>query len=129
MSMLAAILFAQASAAAPAPKPVDPAVTEQVREIGAKLHDWRGAWAVVDGQLGCRTVTSTEDEAIDLIGCAALIHCIKPIYPELRAIADGPGEEADKKRRFGEKLSSQSRCLTEQRGTGIAALALERAGK
>jgi hypothetical protein len=128
MKLLAAtlLLAAGSAAAAPAPRPVDPKVAAQVPLIAGKLQDWRGAWGAAGGKLACKTVRSTGDEEIDLIGCAALIACVAPVYPELKAIADGKGAEADKQRRIDERLAGQSRCLTEHRGQGIATLALKR---
>jgi hypothetical protein len=112
--------------AAPGPRAVDPKVAAQVPVIAGKLAQWRGAWGAAGGKLACKTVRSTGDEDIDRIGCAAMIACVKPIYPELKAIADGKGTEADKQRRIGARLAGQERCLKEHRGEGIAALALAR---
>lgn len=120
------LLLAPALAAAQAQREVDPKVVEQVRMISAKLEDWRGAWGVADGQLGCKTAKTTGDVDIDMIGCAALVACVKPVLPDLKAIADGKGDEADKKRRMAETLEGQGLCLREHRGNGIAALALAR---
>lgn len=126
MRILLAALLLAAPAAAQAPQPVDPKVVEQVRIISAKMEDWRGAWGVAGGKLGCKTAQSTGDVDIDMIACAALVACVKPILPELKAIADGDGTQDEKKQRMGAKLSEQSLCLREHRGNGIAALALAR---
>lgn len=115
-----------AIAAAP-PANVDPKVAAQVPLIAEKLKGWRGAWGAVDGKLGCKTVTSTGDKAIDVIGCAALIECITPAYPELKAIADGKDAQDAKKQKMGARLAALNPCLSEKRGLGIARLALQRA--
>lgn len=127
MSWLAPIVLVLAQAApAAATQAVDPKVAAQVPLIAGKLQDWRGTWGAVDGKLACKTLTSTGDSEIDLIGCGAVLACVKPAYPELKAIADGAGAEADKKARIGAKLASLDTCMKECRGQGIAALALKR---
>ena len=125
--LLAALMLAPpAVAAAQTPRPVDPAVVDQVRIISGKMENWRGAWGVAGGQLGCKTARSTGDTDIDMIACAALVACVKPILPELKAIADGAGTETEKTQRMSAKLEGQNQCLKEHRGNGIAALALAR---
>lgn len=132
MSSLAPIvlLLAQAGPAV-APRAVDtsavdPRVAAQVPVIAGKLAQWRGTWAAVQGKLACKTVKSSGDEEIDKIGCFATLTCVKPAYPQLKAIADGQGTEADKKARMRAKLDTLDTCLKQQRGQGIAALALKR---
>lgn len=105
---------------------VDPRVAAQVPVIAGKLAQWRGTWAAVQGKLACKTVKSSGDEEIDKIGCFATLTCVKPAYPQLKAIADGTGTEADKKARMRAKLDTLDTCLKQQRGQGIAALALKR---
>jgi hypothetical protein len=119
------LLLAQ-GAAAPAPREIDPKVAEQVPIIAAKLDHWRGAWAAAGGKLGCKTLRSSGDEEIDALGCAAMLSCVKPAYPELKKIADGPAPEADKKRQMEAKLAALKPCLTQRRGQGIAEIALRR---
>ncbi|MXO75382.1 hypothetical protein GRI40_09170 [Altererythrobacter aerius] len=133
MSWIAPLLLIAAQAAAPAAaaaaegaKPVDPEVAAQVPLIAGKLQGWQGAWGAVDGKLACRTMKSTGDSEIDMIGCGAMMACVKPVFPKLKALADGPGSEADKKAKMGTILAGQSTCLKERRGQGIAALALKR---
>ncbi|ANY19063.1 hypothetical protein A6F68_00528 [Tsuneonella dongtanensis] len=129
MSMLASVLFVLAQAAAPAgvdTSKVDPKVAAQVPVITEKLRQWRGTWAAVDGKLACRTVKTSGDEEVDKIGCFATLTCVKPAYPELKAIADGKGTEDDKKLRMRAKLDSLQTCMTRHRGQGIAELALKR---
>jgi len=122
------LVIAQAGAPAATPKPIDPRVAAQVPLITDKLAQWRGTWAAVDGKLACRTVRTSGDEEIDKIGCFATLTCVKPAYPELKAIADGKGTEPEKKARMRAKLSSLDPCLKQHRGQGIAALALKRGG-
>ena len=119
------LLFAQA-APATAPKAVDPKVEAQIPLIADKLQAWRGTWGAVQGKLGCKTTTSTGDREIDLIGCQAVLACIRPAYPELKAIADGQAAEADKKRLMTAKLAGLDTCMKQHRGQGIAELALKR---
>ncbi|WP_120716912.1 hypothetical protein [Tsuneonella amylolytica] len=130
MTILTALLLmgAQGAAAPQAidPSTIDPKVAEQVPIIAGKLQDWRGAWGAVDGKLGCKTVKSTGDAEIDVIGCAALIECVGPAYPALKTIADGADTADVKKRKIGEKLATLNPCLKEKRGLGIAQLALKR---
>ena len=121
------LLLAQGAPAAP-PREVDPKVAAQVPLIADKLAQWRGTWAAVGGKLACKTVKGSGDEEIDKIGCFATLTCVEPIYPELKAIADGKGSEADKKARIRAKLDGQATCLKQHRGQGIAALALKRGG-
>ena len=130
MSWLAALVIAIAQAGAPAAvaDKVDPKVAAQVQPIADKLAQWRGTWAAVGGKLACKTVKSSGDEEVDKIGCFATLSCVKPIYPELKAIADGKATEADKKARISAKLGGQATCLKQHRGQGIAALALKRGG-
>lgn len=125
MSLLAAFALVLAQGAA-APAGVDPKVAEQVPLIAGKLAEWRGTWAAVGGKLACRTVRSTGDEEIDKIGCFATLTCVKPAYPELKAIADGSEPEGVKETRMRARLAELQPCLKRQRGQGIAALALKR---
>lgn len=127
MLACAALIGASASSAQAAePREVPPAVARQVPIIAGKLQNWRGVWGAVDGKLACKTVKSSGDADIDKIGCSSLVACIKPHYGELKAIADSKASAADKKRRIGAKLKALDPCLHEQRGNGIAALAVER---
>jgi hypothetical protein len=130
MSWLAALVLVIAQAGVPAAVAgkVDPKVAAQVPAIAEKLRQWRGTWAAVDGKLACRTVKTSGDEEIDKIGCFATLTCVKPAYPELKAIADGKGTEPEKKARMRAKLDTLDTCLKQQRGQGIAALALKRGG-
>lgn len=125
MSVVAALLLL----AAGPPAGVDPALAAQVTAIAGKLHEWRGAWGVAGKTLGCKTARTTGDEDIDAIGCAALLACVKPAYPQLKAIADGKGTVDEKKRKIGAKLATLDTCMKQHRGEGIAALALARTGK
>ena len=128
LAPLVLILAQAAPVAAPTatPKPVDPKVAAQVPLIAGKLQGWRGTWAAIDGKLACKTLKTTGDNEIDLIGCQAVLTCVRPAYPELKAIADGAGAEADKKKRMGAKLATLDTCMKQNRGQGIAALALKR---
>lgn len=127
MSWLAPLVLILAQAApAAAPRAVDPKVAAQVPIIAGKLDGWRGTWGAVQGKLGCRTLKSTGDDEIDLIGCRAVLACIRPIYPELKTIADGKAAEADKKRLMAARLAGLDTCMKQNRGQGIAALALKR---
>ncbi len=133
MTLIAPLLLvlAQASGAAGPPANVDttkidPKVAAQVPKIAEKLHQWRGGWGAADGKLACKTVKSTGDEAIDAIGCYATLTCVKPAYPELKAIADGKGTAEEKKTKMRAKLAGLQTCMTKHRGQGIAALALKR---
>lgn len=134
MSALAAalLIFAQsATAGAPAnldTSGVNPRVAAQVPVITEKLRQWRGTWAAVDGKLACRTVATSGDEEVDKIGCFATLTCVKPAYPELKAIADGKGTEPEKKAKMRAKLATLETCLKQHRGQGIASLALKRGG-
>jgi hypothetical protein len=119
--------IALVSVAAAPPANVDPKVAAQVPVISAKLKGWQGAWGAVGGKLACKTIKSTGDSAIDMIGCAALIECITPAYPGLKAIADGTDTADVKKKKMGAKLAGLNPCLSQKRGLGIARLAIERA--
>ena len=128
MSWLAALVLVIAQAGAPAAmaEKVDPKVAAQVPLITDKLAQWRGTWAAVQGKLACRTVKTSGDDEIDAIGCYATLTCVKPAYPELKAIADGKGTEPEKKAKMRAKLDTLDTCMKERRGQGIAALALKR---
>lgn len=128
MSWLAplVLILAQGPAAGAPAKPVDPKVAAQVPIIAGKLQQWQGTWGAAKGKLGCKTMRSSGDAEIDRIGCEAVIACVKPVYPELKAIADGAGAEADKKKRMAAKLATLEGCMKLNRGQGIAALALKR---
>ena len=130
MSWLALLSLALAQAGVPAAvaDKVDPKVAAQVPQIAGKLAQWRGTWAAVDGKLACRTVKTTGDEEIDKIGCFATLTCVKPAYPELKAIADGKGTEPEKKAKMRAKLDTLDTCMKQHRGQGIASLALKRGG-
>jgi hypothetical protein len=107
---------------------IDPKVAAQVPKIAAKLQQWRGGWGAVGDKLACKTVKSSGDEEIDAIGCYATLSCVKPAYPELKAIADGKGTEDEKKAKMRAKLDGLQTCMKQYRGQGIAALALKRGG-
>ncbi|MGN3974703.1 hypothetical protein [Tsuneonella sp. SYSU-LHT278] len=128
----ALLIMAQAApAGAPADvdrAKIDPRVAAQVPKIADKLREWRGGWGAVGDKLACKTVKSSGDEEIDAIGCYATLSCIKPAYPELKAIADGKGTEDEKKAKMRVKLDGLQTCMTQYRGQGIAALALKRSG-
>ena len=135
MSWLVSALFVLAQAGGAATPPakvdmskVDPKVAAQVPVIAGKLQQWRGTWAAVDGKLACKTVKTSGDEEIDKIGCFATLTCVKPAYPELKAIADGKGTKEEKQARMKAKLATLDPCLKQNRGQGIAALALKRGG-
>jgi len=130
MTILTALLLlsaqSAASAAAPAPREIDPKVAEQVPVIAGKLDQWRGVWGAAGGKLGCKTLKSSGDEEIDALGCAAMLACIQPAYPELKKIADGKAAEADKKKAMAAKLATLQPCMKARRGQGIAEIALRR---
>lgn len=128
LAPLVLVLAQAASAPAPtaAPQAVDPKVAAQVPLISSKLDEWRGTWAAIDGKLACRTLKSSGDDEIDVIGCQAVIACVKTVYPELKDIADSQAAEADKKARIAAKLATLGTCMKEHRGQGIATLALKR---
>jgi hypothetical protein len=128
MSALAAMLLVAAqSAAHPAtPREIDPKVAAQVPIIAGKLEQWRGAWGAAGGKIACRTVRSSGDEEIDALGCAAMIVCVKPAYPALKKIADGPAALDEKERQMKSKLATLEPCMRQHRGQGIAELALRR---
>ena len=124
-----ALILAQGNAAPPAKvdtSRVDPKVAAQVPVITEKLRQWRGTWAAVYGKLACRTVKTSGDEEVDKIGCYATLTCIKPAYPELKAIADSKVAEEQKKARMKAKLDTLQTCMSRHRGQGIAQLALAR---
>lgn len=127
MSWLAplVLLLAQGAPAA-ASRDVDPKVAEQVPVVAAKLNHWRGAWGVVDGKLGCETVRSSGDEEIDALGCAAMLACVRPAYPELKKINDSQAAVDEKKRQMAARLAALEPCMTARRGQGIAEIALRR---
>ncbi len=128
MSWLAPLLLVLAQAAVPAGAPanIDPKVAAQVPVITEKLHQWRGGWGAIDNKLACKTVKTSGDEEIDKIGCYAVLSCVKPAYPALKAIADAKADEADKKARMRAKLATLEPCMKQYRGQGIALLALKR---
>ena len=134
MSWFVPLLLLAAQAAAPAAAPreidtssIDPKVAAQVPVIAGKLDKWRGAWGAAGGKLACKTIQSSGDEEIDALGCAAMIACVKPIYPQLDKIADGAGTKADKQRQISAKLAALQPCMKAHRGQGIAELAVKRA--
>jgi len=109
------------------PANVDPKIAAQVPAIAAKLKGWQGQWGAVGNKLACRTVRTTGDAAIDMIGCAALIECVTPEFPALKTIADGKDAPDVKKRKIAAKLAALNPCLSQKRGLGIARLAVTRA--
>lgn len=129
MSLLfsALIILAQVGASAGVDtSKVDPKVAAEVPKIAEKLRNWRGTWAAVDGKLACKTVKTSGDEDVDKIGCLATLTCVKPAYPELKAIADAKATDEQKKIRMRAKLDSLQPCMSRHRGQGIAELALKR---
>jgi hypothetical protein len=143
MNWLAPLLLLAAQATTPAATPavpassaaagqtgptrnIDPRVAAQVPVIAGKLNQWRGAWGVAGGKIACKTINSSGDEEIDALGCASMIACVKPAFPVLKAIADGPGTTEDKQRKLSTKLATLQPCMKEHRGQGIAELALKR---
>ena len=108
------------------PADLDPRIAAQVPEIAAKLKGWQGQWGAVGDKLACRTVKTTGDDAIDMIGCAALVECVTPAFPALKTIADGADTPDVKKSKISAKLATLNPCLSEKRGLGIARLAVQR---
>jgi hypothetical protein len=127
--LLIALTPAAALAATPSGPPanLDPKIAAQVPVIAAKLKGWQGQWGAAGGKLACRTVRSTGDDAIDMIGCAALVECVTPAYPALKTIADGKDAVEVKKKKIAAKLATLNPCLSQKRGLGIARLAVQRA--
>lgn len=129
MSLLFSALVILAQVGAPAgvdTSKVDPKVAAEVPKITEKLRNWRGTWAAVDGKLACKTVKTSGDEDVDKIGCFATLTCVKPAYPELKAIADAKATDEQKKIKMRAKLDSLQPCMSRHRGQGIAELALKR---
>jgi hypothetical protein len=135
MNRFLPLMLALAPVAATAATPsgplagVDPKIAAQVPAIAAKLKGWQGQWGAAGNKLACRTIKTTGDAAIDMIGCAALVECVTPAFPALKTIADGKEAPDVKKRRIAAKLATLNPCLSQKRGLGIARLAVTRARK
>ena len=125
MSM-AAVLFL---AAAPAMTSPSPEVANEIRVIGRRMKGWRGRVIKQDGELACRTRTSTGDKDVDAIRCGSMLACIGPLEGQMDAIANSDMPTAERNRRMSELSMSAAPCMDAYHDRAVAALAAQRAAR
>lgn len=126
MSILAALLIAQAGATALPNTPPSPEVAREMAKIDEQLADWKGGVYKRDGKLTCRIEDGTGDNEIDLIGCGALIRCFTPLADAMDAVAAADITDANRKRQFGELTQSAQPCIAAAQKAGTRILAERR---
>ena len=123
------LAFVLASVAAHPAEPAVPsdAASHQIAVIGERLATWRGKVKSRDGELQCDIKTSTGDEAIDKIGCDALVSCTMDIKPQLDATAALDLPRKKRNQRMTALMEGQGPCILQRREAAIDALAQKRA--
>ena len=106
------------------------AVDTEIVVIGQRLRDWRGTWRLEQGKVVCKTRRSTGDEAIDAVGCNAMVACMEPLTAQFVALAEQDLPKRETRNRLNALLEAAdvTQCLTTEREAGIAALAAARRG-
>ncbi|QWC56763.1 hypothetical protein F7D01_06340 [Erythrobacter sp. 3-20A1M] len=122
MSVLAAILLAQAPAAVPAPTQ-----PTEITVIGKKLANWKGGVFKRGGKLMCRTERSTGDAQLDAIRCGAMLACVRPVEGQIDAIMGSDLNKATKRKRFDALLDSTKPCLESYEDAAVAKMLARRA--
>jgi len=123
---MVAVLFL---AAAPAMAPPSPEVANEIRVIGRRMKRWRGRVIKKDGELVCRTRTSTGDKEIDAIRCGSMLACIGPIEGQIDAVAGSALPTAERNRRISELTTSATPCMDDYHDRAVAGLAAQRAAR
>ncbi len=120
--MLAPLAFAFAQPVA------EPPADNEITVLANRLRDWRGVWKMRDDRVTCRTKRSSGDKAVDAIGCSAMIDCIAPLIPDLKALDASDLPRAEAERQLSALLDSAKvfDCVEERRDSGLAALAAQR---
>ncbi|MFL9840733.1 hypothetical protein ABS767_07165 [Sphingomonas sp. ST-64] len=126
--MIAAMLLAMA-VQTPAPATAATPEDSEIVVIGRQLRSWRGTWRLRDGKVACKTTKSTGDEAVDRIGCQAMIACIAPKIATIDAIATETKDKATFQTRLNTVIQAQTPCFEAERNQGIASLAATRGSK
>ena len=120
------ILALLSLAAAPLPA----AVENEIVVIGFRLkNDWRGTLFKQDGRLGCKTTQSTGNQAIDAIGCGAIVTCTAPIEAQMDQLASAKLSKRERSRRMSELTRSTLPCLENYRAEHVRRLATASAAK
>lgn len=113
-----------------APLAATPAASQdEIRVIGRKLRDWRGAIKLGDHAAACVTKRSTGDRDIDQIGCEAMNACVPMFEAELKDAYTRKIDKAVRERSAADINRRMAACFEAQHETRIAALADRRAAQ
>ena len=110
------------------PEPTTP-VEEQIVVIGQRMHVWKGGLAKVDGEITCRTKTSSGDKMVDAIRCGSMLTCMGPLAPRIDAIMGSDIGRKEKQAQVEELSQSAIPCMDAYHKTAVMRLAQSRAGK
>ncbi len=120
-------LFVAFAAQAATLPPPSPEVANEIVVIGQKVRTWKGRLSKNDGQLSCRTTRSTGDSEVDVIRCAAMMTCTRPIEAELeRVSALKAVKRAERERQLNAALATTIPCMDDYFATASRALAERR---
>ncbi len=126
MSILVALLLAQAGANAAQLPPPSAAVAENITVIGSRLDDWKGGVYKRDGKLTCRIEESSGDTEIDMIRCGAMIRCFTPMTETMDAVAQADLPTRERNRQLSHLAQSAQPCLDAAHKIGVRMLAEKR---
>lgn len=102
---------------------------DEIRVIGRKLRDWRGAIKLGEHAAACVTKRSTGDRDIDQIGCDAMTACVPPFEAELKDAYTRTTDKTVRGQRSADITRRMTACFEAQHDARIAALADRRAAQ
>lgn len=102
---------------------------DEIRVIGRKLRDWRGAIRLGEHAAACITKRSTGDRDIDQIGCDAMTACVPMFEAELKDAYTRTTDKAVRERSAADITRRMTACFEAQHDMRITALADRRAAQ
>lgn len=107
----------------PAAAPVSAAARAREKVLKGKMANWRGNWRIAPDAIGCKTVTSTGDARLDLIGCRAVQVCYGAQLPAIAKVQAAPASDADKQTKITALLNAATPCIYQARAAAVEVLA------
>ncbi len=129
MKTLAIIFLVQSAAIAEAPPEPQNEVEEQIVVIGERMHDWKGGLAKIEGELTCRTKTSSGDKMVDAIRCGSMLTCMGPLAPQIDEIMGSDIARKEKQAQVVALSETAIPCMDAYHKTAILRLAQSRASE
>lgn len=123
------VLLAAPQDSTATPAAVPPFTQDEIRVIGRKLRDWRGAIKLGDHAAACVTKRSTGDRDIDQIGCDAMTACVPTFEAELKDAYTRTPDKAAQAQRTADIARRMTACFESRHDASIAALADRRAAE